>query len=247
MFCPKCGKEVNEETEKCQNCGNVLSDGKETIEVTEEKKPRMTIRKICNILGGILFAIFILYVVKGLLEGRSLTDIMYNPEQGNVDPKEDSGYTYSAPEGLDEVNGAVSERSNTNNEVNVEYWEGAYFSRSNKMIMLLYSNDDGTMSFNLLDENISDDGDIDDYIIASDVTAKFENDSTLVCEYDDVYFKLELIDPSVGQIEMYANGEDKGPWWWYTEHDTSFSVLSPYYYDVFRNYTDDNQYDYYDE
>ena len=40
---------------------------------------------------------------------KDLSDVMLNPEGGgNVDPKEDSGYTYSPPEGMDKINGATS-------------------------------------------------------------------------------------------------------------------------------------------
>lgn len=243
MFCTNCGKEVNEEMEKCPNCGNVLVTAKKETEaqnaVPKEKKSLGSkIKAVGTVLGGILLVLFLLDVGSGLLAGKSLTDIMYNPEGGgDVDPKEDSGYTYSAPEGLDSINGVGNattannnidiepEYDNTENATNqveterpaatremlmtAEDWEGTY-RRNDGLMMSLYKNDDKSMLLTIGDETGT-------WIYIQDEVALLSENGAGVI-YKDSYYDF---------VVEYSSGEDT---YFITQYDNSGDDFSGTYY-----------------
>lgn len=229
MFCTKCGKEVSEEMEKCPNCGSVLATAKkETTETAKEKKSLGSkIKMVGNIVGGIILVIFLLYVAKGLLEGRSLTDIMYNPEQGSVDPKEDSGYTYY------DLNGNVIDTDNNDNSTDIaennnqndksavvtpdasdmimmaEDWEG-YYRRDDGMVIALFKNDDHSLLITIGDETGT-------WMYVQDEVAQLSENGAEV-NYTDSDYNIVI---------SYASGEDVCI---VTQYDNSEDDFSGSYY-----------------
>lgn len=238
MFCTKCGKEVNEEMEKCPNCGNVLATAKkETPEVVHKEKKSIgsRIKMIGNILGGIILIIFLLDVGSGLLAGKSLTDIMYNPEGGgNVDPEkaQEENYTYEIiaedTDGINDSNNAIDtepEYDNTENATNqveterpaatremlmtAEDWEGTY-RRNDGLMMSLYKNDDKSMLLTIGDETGT-------WIYIQDEVAMLSENGAGVI-YKDSYYDF---------VVEYASGEDV---YFITQYDNSGDDFSGTYY-----------------
>lgn len=115
--------------------------------------------------------------------------------------------------------------------------------------MLLYKNDDDTMSVNIMKNGSFTSNNIDDYLVISDATGKFDDDSnhTLVSEagLGDYKFEMELIDPEVGAINIYVNDVDTGVWWYYADEDLKISELNAYNYDIFTSYSEYDQIEYY--
>lgn len=173
MFCTNCGKEVSQEMEKCPNCGNVLATvKKETTEPVKEKKSSGSkIKMVGNVLGTLLFVVCLLYVGRGLLEGKSLTEIMH-PSQVKRDPESSYSSThtyelatepstdnniYTEPE-YDSVESVGNQTKDNYSEessemfMTAEDWEGTY-RRDGGTILTLHKNDKDTLYISIADKD----------------------------------------------------------------------------------------------
>lgn len=239
MFCTNCGKEVNEEMEKCPNCGNVLVSAKKETQTAvpkEKKSLGSKIKAVGTVLGGILLVLFLLDVGSGLIKGESLTEIMY-PSQKRVDPEEaqEENYTYEiiAEEAIANNNATTNNNidvepeydnveTSTNQVENDEHpaatremlmtaedWEGTY-RRNDGLMMSLYKNDDESMLLTIGDETGT-------WIYIQDEVAMLSENGAGVI-YKDSYYDF---------VVEYASGEDV---YFITQYDNSGDDFSGTYY-----------------
>lgn len=204
MFCTNCGKEVSQEMEKCPNCGNVLATvKKETTEPVKEKKSSGSkIKMVGNVLGTVLFIVCLLYIGRGLSEGKSLTEIMH-PSQVKRDPESSYSSTHSyelvaKPKSTTDSNNTFdaepeydSVESITNQEevdhsvesremlMTAEDWEGTY-RRDDGTILTLHKNGEGILYISIADKD-------ETYIYIDERLATLSESGASITYEDDDY------------------------------------------------------------
>ena len=233
MFCIKCGKEITKEMKHCPYCGNEVAYNELTnennLKLSKQKKPKRKGRKflIFGVIIAILVVMGVVLICVGSKSDEVRTDYRYKETVIDIDD-------YNIPKVTDKLS--------------VKDWEGVYYNRLNNLILILYKNDDDTMSVNIAKNGSFTPDNFDDYLVISDATGKFDDEDNhiLVSEVGlgDYRFEMELIDPEVGVMDIHVNDIDTGVWWYYADEDTSISELNAYGYDIFTSYSEIEQIEY---
>lgn len=176
MFCENCGTEIDENMKYCPKCGNVLKAVKKEIpEVAVEPKEKKSlgsrIKMVGNVLGTLLFIVCLLYVGRGLSEGKSLSEVIH-PSQVKRDPEasynsshtvtavipttnDNSNYTKPEDDSAESVGNQTKDNySEESSEMlmTAEDWEGTY-RRDDGTILTLHKNDKDTLYISIADKD----------------------------------------------------------------------------------------------
>lgn len=183
MFCTNCGKEYEEGTTTCPNCGNEIIPTPMT-----EKKPKKKSRKKLPIILGI---VFVLYLV-GLFNSEN--------NRTNSDKEEDK-YTYS-----DTTNNSTEmdsdETINSDGNISPKFWEGNYVNEEGNYVISLIDNGDNTMLVTVTDTQLK-------YPILEYAVAELLENNTVLRYIDDNgtgnTFCLQMTHMNTNDRRFYIN------------------------------------------